>query len=89
MMIPAQALIVPLFLLVRGLGWLDTYVGLIVPYPYLSTAFGTFLLRQFFVTIPTSLDAAARLDGCGDWGIFSRMVGFGSLGLTLSARNVP
>ena len=74
MMIPAQVLIVPLFMLVRGLGWLDTYVGLIVPYPYLSTAFGTFLLRQFFVTIPTSLDAAARLDGCGDWGIFRHVI---------------
>lgn len=70
MMIPAQVLIVPLFTLTRSLGWLDTYWGLIVPYPYLSTAFGTFLLRQFFVTVPRSLDDAARLDGCGEWGIF-------------------
>ena len=44
MMIPAQVLIVPLFMLVHDLGWLDTYWGLIIPYPYLSTAFGTFLL---------------------------------------------
>jgi multiple sugar transport system permease protein len=51
---------------VHKLGWLNTYAGLIVPYPYLSTAFGTFLLRQFFITIPRSLDEAARLDGAGD-----------------------
>lgn len=74
MMIPAQVLIVPLFILVQRLGWLDTYLGLIVPYPYLSTAFGTFLLRQFFIMIPKSLDAAARLDGCGDWGIFWHVI---------------
>jgi multiple sugar transport system permease protein len=67
MMIPAQVLIVPLFTVVQKLGWLDTYWGLIIPYPYLSTAFGTFLLRQFFITLPQSLDDAARLDGCGDW----------------------
>jgi len=66
MMIPASVLIVPLFALVQRLGWLDTYWGLIIPYPYLSTAFGTFLLRQFFITLPQSLDDAARIDGCGD-----------------------
>ncbi len=70
MMVPASVMIVPLFLLVKTLGWLDTYAGLIIPYPYLSTAFGTFLLRQFFVTLPRSLDDAARIDGCSDWGIF-------------------
>jgi len=59
-------LIVPLFMLVQKLGWLDTYWGLIIPYPYLSTAFGTFLLRQFFITLPRSLDDAARIDGCGE-----------------------
>ncbi|HNQ23492.1 MAG TPA: carbohydrate ABC transporter permease [Phycisphaerae bacterium] len=74
MMVPAQVLIVPLFALVRHLGWLDTYGGLIVPYPYLSTAFGTFLLRQFFVGIPTSLDDAARLDGCSDLRIFWHVI---------------
>ncbi len=69
MMIPGPVLIVPLFWLVQQLGWLDTYAGLIIPYQYLSTAFGTFLLRQFFVSLPRSLDEAARLDGCGDWGV--------------------
>ncbi len=74
MMIPAQVLIVPLFATVRTLGWLDTYWGLIIPYPYLSTAFGTFLLRQFFLTIPRSLDDAARLDGCSDLAIFWHVI---------------
>lgn len=66
MMVPAQATIVPLFVLVQNLGWLNSYLGLIVPYPYISTAFGTFLLRQAMVSIPRSLDDAGRLDGCGD-----------------------
>ena len=74
MMIPAQVLVVPLFVIVQKLGWLDSYWGLIVPYPYLSTAFGTFLLRQYFLTIPRALDDAARLDGCGEWGIFRHVI---------------
>jgi len=74
MMVPAQVLIVPLFTFVQKLGWLDTYWGLIIPYPYLSTAFGTFLLRQFFITLPQSLDDAARLDGCGDLRLFWHII---------------
>jgi multiple sugar transport system permease protein len=74
MMIPAPVLIVPLFSIVHALGWLDTYLGLIVPYPYISTAFGTFLLRQYMLTIPRSLDDAARLDGCGDLGLLWRII---------------
>ncbi len=74
MMIPGQVLIVPLFLIVHRIGWLDTYWGLIIPYQYLNTAFGTFLLRQFFVTLPRSLDEAARLDGCSDLGVFWHVI---------------
>ncbi|MGB9624200.1 MAG: carbohydrate ABC transporter permease [Phycisphaerae bacterium] len=66
MMIPATVMIVPLFITVHRLGLLNSYLGLILPYPYLSTAFGTFLLRQFFMTIPRSLDEAARIDGASD-----------------------
>jgi multiple sugar transport system permease protein len=73
-MIPAPVLVVPLFSVVRSLGWLDTYWGLIIPYPYLSAAFGTFLLRQFFVTVPRSLDDAARIDGCGDLRIYWHVI---------------
>jgi len=74
MMVPALVMVVPLFLTVDSLGWLNTYAGLILPYPYLSTAFGTFLLRQFFMTIPRSLDEAARLDGAGDLQILWHIV---------------
>ncbi|GIK16987.1 MAG: sugar ABC transporter permease [Planctomycetota bacterium] len=74
MMIPSQAMIVPLFLVVKELGWLNTYAGLIIPYPYLSTAFGTFLLRQFFAAVPKALDDAARIDGCGHFGVFRHVI---------------
>lgn len=74
MMIPPQVLIVPLYMLVGSLGWLNSYVGLIVPYQYLSTAFGTFLLRQYFLSLPRSLDDAARIDGCGEWGTFRHVI---------------
>jgi len=74
MMVPGTILIVPLFLTTHRLGLLNTYAGLILPYPYLSTAFGTFLLRQFFLTIPRSLDEAARLDGASDFQIYWHIV---------------
>ena len=62
MMVPAQATLIPSFILVRQLGWIDTYQGLIVP--RLVTAFGIFMLRQFFMSIPKDLEDAARVDGC-------------------------
>jgi len=67
-------MIVPLFLVVDKLGWLNTFAGLILPYPYLSTAFGTFLLRQFFLSLPGSLDEAARLDGASDLQIYWHVI---------------
>lgn len=63
LMIPWEATIIPNYLTVRSLGWTDTYLGLTVP--FLATAFGTFLLRQFFLTIPRELQDAATIDGCG------------------------
>ena len=63
LMIPWEATIIPNYLTVRNLGWTDTYMGLTVP--FLATAFGTFLLRQFFMTIPRELQDAATIDGCG------------------------
>ena len=74
MMIPATVMIVPLFLTVHHMRLLNTYAGLIFPYPYLSTAFGTFLLRQFFVSLPKSLDEAARLDGASDFQIYWHII---------------
>ena len=63
MLVPGQVLLIPSYLLIRGLGWFDTYWALIVPAG--ASAFGVFLLRQFFLTIPTELEDAARMDGCG------------------------
>ncbi|HZP80253.1 MAG TPA: carbohydrate ABC transporter permease [Chthonomonadaceae bacterium] len=77
MMIPGQVTMIPAFLVVRSLGWLNTYWALIVP--GLSSAFGIFLLRQFFLTLPKELEDAARLDGCSDFAIYWR------IGLPLSA----
>ena len=63
MMIPSQVTLVPLFVMVARVGWIDNYAALIVP--GLSSAFLTFLLRQFFLSIPTELEDAARIDGAG------------------------
>mgnify|MGYP003761661741 CR=1 FL=1 len=72
LMIPFQVIMIPVFLLVRDLGWLDTYTGLIVPQA--MTAFGVFLVRQYVITLPDSLLDAARIDGASEPGIFFRIV---------------
>lgn len=61
LMIPGQVTIIPNFVLMKYLGWTDTYLALIIPPAF--TAFGTFLLRQFFLTIPMELEEAAKIDG--------------------------
>ena len=63
LMVPQQVTIIPVFILIRILGLLDTHWALIIP--ALVSAFGTFLLRQFFLTIPRELEEAARVDGAG------------------------
>lgn len=63
---------IPVYLLLRNLGWLDTFAALIVP--GVSSAFGVFLLRQFFLQIPKELDEAARVDGAGDFRIYWKVV---------------
>lgn len=63
---------IPVFLLLRNLGWLDTFAALIVP--GVSSAFAVFLLRQFFLQIPLELDEAARIDGASDFLIYSRVI---------------
>lgn len=63
MMIPQDVTIIPLFVIVQGLGWVDTFQALIVPSAF--GALGAFLLRQFFLTVPQELDDAARVDGAG------------------------
>ena len=63
LMVPQQVTIVPLFLMMRGVGWIDTFAALILPSAF--HALGVFLLRQFFLTIPHELEEAAVMDGAG------------------------
>jgi len=72
MMIPAHITMIPNFVTVHKLGWLDTYWGLAAP--FLTSGFGVFLLRQFFLTIPDSLIDAARIDGAGSWRVMWRIM---------------
>ncbi len=74
LMIPNAVVLVPQYVLVHGLGWLSTYQGLIVPEAATTFAFGVFLLRQFFVTMPGELEDAARIDGANAWQVFTRIV---------------
>jgi multiple sugar transport system permease protein len=66
LMIPFQATLIPLYQLVADLGWVNTYTGLIAPRA--ADAFGIFFLRQFFLALPRDIDAAARIDGAGEFG---------------------
>ena len=68
MMVPMQVTIVPVFMLIRGMGLADTLLALIIP--ALPTAFGTFLMRQYFMGLPAELGEAAEIDGAGPWRTF-------------------
>ena len=74
LMIPYHVTLIPQFLIFRDLGWLDSVYPLIVPNLFGGGAFFIFLLRQFFLTIPKDYDDAARIDGCGTFGIFWRII---------------
>ena len=74
LMIPNAVLLVPQYVLTQRLGWLSTYQGLIVPEAAMIFAFGVFLLRQFFVTMPRELEDAALIDGAGPWQVFWRII---------------
>ncbi|WP_035696430.1 carbohydrate ABC transporter permease [Glycomyces tenuis] len=72
LMIPFQATLIPLYQLVSDLGWVNTYAALIVPRA--ADAFGIFFLRQFFLSLPRDLDAAARMDGASEFRVFRSVV---------------
>ncbi|MGB3027715.1 carbohydrate ABC transporter permease [Paradevosia shaoguanensis] len=72
LMVPSQVTLIPNFILVRTLGWIDTYQGLILPFAFSS--FGTFLLRQYLKSIPQELMEAARMDGANHFQIYSTIV---------------
>jgi ABC-type glycerol-3-phosphate transport system permease component len=84
MMIPYHVTLIPQYMIFRDLGWLDTLKPLIVPSFFGGGAFYIFLLRQFFLTIPRDYDEAARVDGCGMFGIYWRII----LPLSLPALGV-
>ncbi|HEY3108467.1 MAG TPA: carbohydrate ABC transporter permease [Chloroflexota bacterium] len=71
MMVPFEVTLIPNFVIVRELAWVDTYWALTVPMVF--SAYGTFLLRQYFKTIPSELDDAARIDGAGYLTIYARI----------------
>ncbi len=73
-MLPFTVTVLPLYIIFRDLGWLDTFKPLIVPSWFGGGAFNIFLLRQFFMAIPRELDEAARIDGCSTFGIFWRIL---------------
>lgn len=72
-MLPIQVTIVPLYLLLSKIGWIDSHLALIIPVA-LSNPFAVFLIRQFIRSLPIELEDAARLDGAGRWRIFFRIV---------------
>ena len=68
MMVPVESTFIPNFVIVRELGWYDSYTALIVP--WLTTAFSIFLFRQAFASVPESVFEAGKLDGCSDFRMF-------------------
>jgi raffinose/stachyose/melibiose transport system permease protein len=74
MIIPPIVMVIPLFVLATKVHLVNTYWGAVIIYTGLMLPFNIYLLRNFFVTIPESIIDSARIDGCGDWGIFTRMI---------------
>ncbi|NBD25584.1 carbohydrate ABC transporter permease [Paenibacillus glycinis] len=73
LMVPEQVTIVPLYVILKNFGWLDTHLSLIIP-DSLFSAFGVFLLRQFFLGIPRDLSESAYVDGANMWTIYWRIM---------------
>ena len=73
LMVPTVVTLIPTFIIIREFGWINTYMALIAP-AALGSAFATFLLRQFMLTIPEELEEAAKLDGAGHPTIFFRII---------------
>ncbi|RLF38309.1 MAG: carbohydrate ABC transporter permease [Thermoplasmata archaeon] len=72
LIMPFEVLMIPTFIIVHRLGWLDTYQGLIVP--FLFNGFSIFFLKQFFEAVPKDLEDAAKIDGCGYLGILIHVI---------------
>ena len=74
MMLPAQVLMIPQYLWYQKLGWVNSYMPLIVPYCFAIQGFCTYLMMNFIQGIPRELDEAAKIDGCSYYGIFGRII---------------
>jgi multiple sugar transport system permease protein len=72
LMVPQEVLVIPMFVVMQWLGWVNSFESLIFPWAF--TAFGTFLMRQFFRGIPYELEEAARVDGAGPVRTFTRII---------------
>lgn len=90
-MIPWQVTIIPLYIMFRYIGWIDTYWALIVP--GLQSAYGIFLMRQFMKTVPDELLDSARIDGCSEFGLYLHVMlpvcktGLGALAILIFIWN--
>ncbi|RAV02908.1 carbohydrate ABC transporter permease [Mycolicibacter senuensis] len=73
LMVPLTVTVIPQFILMRVFGWTDTVWAMIIPGLF-GSAFGTYLMRQFFATLPVDLEEAAILDGCSPWGVYWRIL---------------
>jgi ABC-type glycerol-3-phosphate transport system permease component len=73
LMLPPHVTLIPQFILFKQLGWINTFLPLIVP-QFFGGPWLTFLVRQFLLTLPRELDDAARIDGCSSWGVFWRII---------------
>lgn len=72
LMVPYTVIMIPVFVLLSLLGWIDTYKALIIP--AIFSAYGTFMLRQFFMSLPRELEDAAKIDGCNLFGIYLKII---------------
>jgi multiple sugar transport system permease protein len=72
LMVPGQVTLIPVYWVMAQLGWINTHYPLIVP-AWFGNAFGIFLLRQFFLTLPQELMDAAKIDGCTPYGVYARI----------------
>lgn len=73
MMVPQTVTLIPSYMLYSKLGWVNTFIPLILPAFFATSAFNVFLLRQFFAGLPNELAEAGRIDGCSWFGIFMRI----------------
>ena len=72
LMVPAQMIMIPRFIMVKSLNWINTFQGIIIP--ALPSIYGTFFLRQNFMSLPRELDESAMLDGCSYFGIYLKIL---------------